>query len=199
VNLVDANELINKAIAGKVISFPTDTVPALAVLPESSKAIFATKKRPANKPLILMAAKIEDIWIYVNGTDLEKKVWQQIARQYLPGALTLVLPASDKVSHEIDPSNSKTIGVRIPDLFIAREILAKTGALATTSANLSGSAPLEFMSEIAANFPEVSVLNCQELETNGKIGSGMPSTVAKWTGDSWEILRQGDIRLPDRI
>jgi L-threonylcarbamoyladenylate synthase len=198
-NLVNREELIDLAIAGKVISFPTDTVPALAVLPKYSEAIFAAKKRPAHKPLILMAGTINDIWDYVIGTELEKAIWQFVAEQYLPGALTLVLPASDKVNRAIDPSNLGTIGIRIPDLFISREILAKTGALATTSANLSGAAPLEFMSEIAANFPEVAVLNCQELETIGKIGSGMPSTVAKWTGEGWEILRQGGIQLPDRV
>ncbi len=196
-SLVDQNELIAKAIAGKVISFPTDTVPALAVLPECSAAIFATKKRPAHKPLILMAATINDIWDYVIGTDLEKTIWRRVAEQYLPGALTLVLPASAKVNREIDSSNSRTIGIRIPDLLVARGILAKTGALATTSANLSGAAPLELMSEIAINFPEVAVLNCRELETNGKIGSGIPSTVAKWIGEDWEILRQGGIQLPE--
>jgi L-threonylcarbamoyladenylate synthase len=196
-SIVELDELIDRAIAGDVISFPTDTVPALAVIPKRSDAIFTTKKRPANKPLILMAATIEDMWDYVKGTTLEKEIWQRVAERYLPGALTLVLPASSKVPRAIDPSNSGTIGVRIPDLFIARKILAKTGALATTSANLSGAEPLEFMSEIAVNFPEVAVLNCQELETNGKIGSGMPSTVAKWTGEGWKILRQGSIQLSD--
>jgi L-threonylcarbamoyladenylate synthase len=196
-NLVTLDVLIAKAIEGKVVSFPTDTVPALAVFPPSSEAIFATKQRPAHKPLILMAASVDDIWDYVTGTDLEKEIWQQVAAQYWPGALTLVLPASAKVSGAIDPSNSGTIGVRVPDLVLARQILTKTGALATTSANLSGAAPWEFMADIAMNFPEVWVLDCQELEIQGKIGSGMPSTVAKWTGIKWEILRRGGIQLPD--
>ena len=65
---VSLPELVNEAIAGKVVSFPTDTVPALAVQPERSKLIFALKQRPQDKPLILMGASAADLWSYVTGT-----------------------------------------------------------------------------------------------------------------------------------
>ncbi|MGK7958032.1 MAG: Sua5/YciO/YrdC/YwlC family protein, partial [Crocosphaera sp.] len=51
---VSQQQLITGAKQGKVVSFPTDTVPALAALPDSASLIFATKKRPPDKPLILM-------------------------------------------------------------------------------------------------------------------------------------------------
>jgi L-threonylcarbamoyladenylate synthase len=190
---VSRSELIAGAIAGKVVSFPTDTVPALAVLPEFAGAIFALKNRPANKPLILMASTAEELWSYVTGTAADFIAWQKIANKYLPGAVTLVLPATDNVPFEVNSSDRTTVGIRIPDRAIAREILAKTGPLATTSANRSGEPPLEIMSEIADAFPEVLTLDCDNLELNGKIGSGMPSTVIKWTDGDWKILRQGTI------
>lgn len=186
-------DLIAGAIDGGVISFPTDTVPALAVLPEKSTLIFQLKNRPANKPLILMAATLEDLLPYVQGNSQEINTWRQVAAKHLPGAVTLVLPASDRLPKALDPTASKTVGIRIPDLEIAREILAQTGALATTSANRSGEPPLEMMSDIAEAFPEILVLDCDRWESQGKIGSGLPSTVARWQGDNWQILRQGSI------
>ena len=66
--LVSQTELIAGAIAGKVVSFPTDTVPALAVKPKFANLIFQIKRRPANKPLILMAASLDDLFPYVSGT-----------------------------------------------------------------------------------------------------------------------------------
>jgi L-threonylcarbamoyladenylate synthase len=190
---ISRSELIAGAIAGKVVSFPTDTVPALAVLPEFARAIFALKNRPANKPLILMASTVEELWSYVTGTSAELIIWQKIANKYLPGAVTLVLPATDTVPFEVNSSDRTTIGIRVPDRPIAREILAETGPLATTSANRSGEPPLEIMSEISRSFPDVLTLDCDNLELNGKIGSGMPSTVLKWTDGDWQILRQGSI------
>ena len=77
--LVTQAELIKNAIAGKVVSFPTDTVPALAVLPEKADLIFEIKQRSTDKPLILMAATIDEIWDYVLGTTQERAVWQAIA------------------------------------------------------------------------------------------------------------------------
>ena len=139
--LVTQAELIKNTIAGKVVSFPTDTVPAVAVLPEKADLIFDLKQRSTDKPLILMAATVDEIWDYVLGTTQERSIWQAIAKRYWPGQLTLVLPASDRVPPGMNPLNSGTIGIRIPDSAIALEILHQTGPLATTSANLSGQPP----------------------------------------------------------
>ena len=190
--LVSQTDLIAGAIAGKVVSFPTDTVPALAVKPELANLIFELKQRPPTKPLILMAASLADLLPYISGTPEELDIWQQAANKYFPGALTLVLPASDAVPKAINPTDSKTIGIRIPDSEIALEILRQTGVLATTSANLSGQSPLRSMTEIAQAFPQVLVMDQQ----NAILGSsGCPSTVVQWTRQNWQILRQGSVQF----
>lgn len=187
--------LVTGAISGNyLVSFPTDTVPALAVRPDASELIFAAKRRRQDKPLILMAAKPEELWLYAASTPDELRVWQQVAQQHWPGALTLVLPASGKVPRAMNPATPTTIGVRVPNLALAQKILEQTGPLATTSANLSGQPPLETMTEIEAQFPEVLTLEPSEL-AEVPPASRIPSTVAKWTGDGWEILRQGAVKL----
>lgn len=193
--LVSQDELIKSAIASKVVSFPTDTVPALAVLPENSDLIFVIKQRSADKPLILMAANPDEIWDYILGTTNERAIWQAIAKRYWPGELTLVLPASNRVPAVMNPTNSNTIGIRIPNSEIALEILKQTGPLATTSANLSGQVPLEKMSAIAQVFPEVNVYNCDYLLAIQNIASGQPSTVIQWINSGWKTLRYGSIIL----
>lgn len=189
---VSEPEIINQAQQGKVISFPTDTVPALAALPMSCELIFAAKKRPPDKPLILMGAKAEDLWPYVTGTEEEKNIWQQVTQQFWPGQLTLVLPASKKVPPVMNPLDPSTIGIRVPDHNIAIKLLLQTGPLATTSANLSGKEPLMTSTAIAEEFLDVFVL---DLPQETYLGSGLPSTVVKWTRQGWKILRQGGIRL----
>jgi L-threonylcarbamoyladenylate synthase len=191
VSLVD---LIAGARAGLLVSFPTDTVPALATLPEKAELIFAAKKRSHDKPLILMGASSEDLWPYVQGDEHELKIWQEVANQHWPGALTLVLPASNRLPPQMNPTDPTTIGIRVPNSAIAQTILAQTGPLATTSANFSGQPPLEKMTEIAAQFPQALTLASTELNSE-TLGLGIPSTVAKWTGSDWQILRQGAIQL----
>lgn len=194
-SLVYKDELIRQAKNNQVVSFPTDTVPALAVKPDHAHLIYELKRRSPDKPLILMAASLEKVWDYVVGTESEKEAWLAIAHRYWPGALTLVLPASAKVSPAINPTNSQTIGVRVPDLAIAQEILSETGVLATTSANLSGEPPLEFTGDIALAFPKIGVLDCWSVEQFGKIGSGQPSTVVQWQQGTWGVLRQGSVSI----
>ncbi|MEA5577086.1 L-threonylcarbamoyladenylate synthase [Anabaena sp. UHCC 0451] len=187
---VSLEVLINAAKAGKLISFPTDTVPALASIPKQAELIYAAKQRSLDKPLILMAAKAEDLWDYVQGSEIEYQIWQKVVNQYWPGALTLVLPASDKIPTVMNPTNPTTIGIRVPNHQIAQTILAQTGPMATTSVNLSGQPALENRIEIEVNFPEVLTLESTEYK-----GLGIPSTVVKWTGNNWQILRQGNIKL----
>ncbi len=187
--------LIAGASLGQLVSFPTDTVPALAVRPDRSELVFAAKERSQAKPLILMGASPESLWSFVAGTAAELEVWQQVARRYWPGALTLVLPASAKVPAAMNPADPTTIGVRVPNSRVAIAILSQTGPLATTSANRSGEPPLQTMAEIEAQFPDVLTLVPTELEAVKPVTNGVPSTVAKWTGSGWEILRQGSVQL----
>jgi L-threonylcarbamoyladenylate synthase len=91
----------------------------------------------------------------------------------------------------VNPKTPDTIGVRVPDCAIALEIFAATGVLATTSANRSGEPPLTTPEAIDQAFPDVLVLK----DSGSIVSSGLPSTVAKWTGQDWEILRQGRIYL----
>lgn len=142
-----------------------------------------------------MGASPESIWPFVSGTATELEIWQQVAQQYWPGALTLVLPASAKVPVAMNPANPTTIGVRVPNSSVAIAILSQTGALATTSANRSGEPPLQTMAEIEAQFPDLLTLQPTEFEAVKTVTTGVPSTVAKWTGSSWEILRQGSVQL----
>ncbi|MGI0489676.1 L-threonylcarbamoyladenylate synthase [Pantanalinema rosaneae CENA516] len=201
---VSFSDLITGLQSGNSLaSFPTDTVPALACRPDRAELIFEAKQRSLDKPLILMAGNISDLWIYTEGSSSERQIWQAIATQYLPGALTLVLPASQHVPPSLNPKDPTTIGLRVPNHAIARTILQHTGPLATTSANLSGQPPLQTIAEIELQFPQVLTLSPLELQTQPAVqpfsgnspASGVPSTVVRWTGRDWEVLRQGAITL----
>ncbi len=190
---VSITDLVNGVRAGCVVSFPTDTVPALAVLPEKADLLYALKQRSQNKPLILMGGVADDLWDFVKES-ADKWQWQQVAASHWAGALTLVLPASDRVPKAMNPADPTTIGLRVPKCAIAQNILLQTGPLATTSANLSGQPPLTTMAEIAECFPDVLTLQVPELAGENSV-IGVPSTVAKWMGNNWEILRQGAVSL----
>ena len=185
-------ELVRGAIAGEVVSFPTDTVPALAVKPERAELIYQLKQRPTHKPLILMGASIADLLPYIEYTPSQLLVWRQLIDRYWPGALTLVLPASAKVPDAVNPSDSHTVGIRVPNHPTAIEILQQTGVLATSSANISGEDTMTIMQEIDRAFPTVLVLKTQ---TQLATGSGLPSTVVSWQDRNWQILRQGSVTI----
>lgn len=191
---VSIDALIDMAISGQgVVSFPTDTVPALATRPDRAELIFQTKQRSQDKPLILMAATAEALWPYVTGTVEELSIWLITAQKYWPGGLTLVLPASEKVPLAMNPADPSTIGIRVPNCAIAQSILARTGPMATTSANLSGQPPLLTMAEINHQFPDVLTLFSSDFDPIIP-PSTLPSTVAKWESNGqWTILRQGNL------
>lgn len=198
--------LVEAGKAGdRLLSFPTDTVPALASRPDAAGLIYAAKQRAQTKPLILMGGDLVDLLPYVQGTETERVIWQRVMEQYWPGALTLVLPASDRLPTAMNPTDPSTIGIRVPNRAIARHLLRHTGPLATTSINRSGEPPLQAIAEINAAFPQVLTFTPNELDTletslpeelgAKSANSGIPSTVAKWTHQGWHILRSGSIEL----
>ena len=179
-----------------LVSFPTDTVPALATKPEDAELIYAAKQRSPDKPLILMGATLSDLLPYVTGSAADLTEWKALAERYWPGQLTLVLPASDRTPPQLNPMRTGTLGIRVPNHPLAIALLARSGPLATTSANLSGQSPLIQPAAIARQFPTALTLLPNVIDSYPSPPvSGQPSTVAQWTNSSWQILRQGAVDL----
>lgn len=191
--LVSVATLIEKVQQGQVVSFPTDTVPALAALPEYCDRIFSLKGRPSYKPLILMGASWDQFEPYLTLDAICWDACQRLISHYWPGALTLVLPASARVPPSLNPNQDGTLGVRIPNAPIAVEILRATGPLGTTSANLAGASPLLSATAIAETFGEVYILDDRVRETPEGQENQPPSTVLQWTDNGWLVRRQGAI------
>ena len=193
---------------GAIGSFPTDTVPALSSHPDFADQIYTIKCRSAEKPLILMAGDSQDLWPYLD-SDRHDSIncqahWQIMMETYFPGALTLVLPKRDRTLLKLNPSQTGTIGVRVPNHDPARTILRQTGPLATTSVNRSGEPALLNMTDIRSQFPKIYTLSDLALNELGIIESAistitppLPSTVIEWIGNGWMILRQGAIVFSD--
>ena len=186
-NLVDCKSALKTLKSGLPIIFPTDTLPAIGCLPKFSNTIYKFKKRDKDKPLILMGSEHKQLIDYVH--ESAKEDYENIASKYWPGALTMVVPASEKQS-TILTSNDSTLGLRIPNSYIAKSLMRETGPLLTSSANISGFKGPITVEGIALDFPSVKVLSPFHW---GK-SSGKASTIIFWkkSGD-WRLIREGEV------
>lgn len=179
-------ELLKK---GAVFAYPTDTVWGLGCLADNKKAcekIYKIKHREEKKPLILMASNIEDFEPYIQELPKAAKL---LAKKYWPGALTIIVPKSEKTGNFVS-SGMDSIGLRIPNHPVLLELLKLTGPIATTSANLSGEEP-------ALNFEQAQkYIGTQVdfiLQDFGVKAEGTASTVVLAVDDQIKVLRQGTI------
>ena len=186
-NLISRKSALRTLKSGLPIIFPTDTLPAIGCLPKFSKTIYEFKKRDRSKPLILMGSDQKQLIDYVH--DSAKEDYENIASRYWPGALTMIVPSSEKRT-EILTSKDFTIGLRIPDTFIAQSLIKETGPLLTSSANISGLAGSITAEGIALDFPSLEILGPIPWEKS----SGKASTIIYWkrSGD-WRLIRQGEV------
>ena len=186
-NIVDYKIALKTLKNGLPIIFPTDTLPAIGCLPKFSNVIYEFKKRDRDKPLILMGSEHEQLIDYVH--ESAKKDYENIASKYWPGALTMVVPASEKQT-AIITSNDLTLGLRIPNSYMAQSLMRETRPLLTSSANISGFKGSTTVEGIALDFPSVKILGPIPW---GK-GSGKASTIVFWkkSGD-WRLIREGEV------
>jgi len=186
-NLVDCKSALKTLKSGLPIIFPTDTLPAIGCLPKFSNVIYKFKKRDRDKPLILMGSENEQLIDYVH--ESAKKDYINIASKYWPGALTMVVPASEKQT-TILTSNDFTLGLRIPNSYMAQALMRETGPLITSSANISGFTGPITAEGITLDFPSVEILGPIPWEKS----SGKASTIISWKriGD-WRLIREGEV------
>lgn len=178
---------------GRVIAIPTDTVYGLAAsltCPEALKKIYAIKGRDAGKALPVLVDGIERINEY---GDRVPEAASVLAKAFWPGALTIVVPASPLVPDEVH-RGAGTVGLRMPDNRIALALIsAAGGALAVTSANLSGRSEAKSASEVQQTLGSSVAL----VVDGGIAQGGIPSTVVDLTGTGLQILREGVILRHD--
>ena len=123
-NLVDCKSALKTLESGLPIIFPTDTLPAIGCLPQFSNTIYKFKKRYRDKPLILMGSERKQLIDYVH--ESAKEDYENIASKYWPGALTMVIPTSEKQT-TILTSNDLTLGLRNPNSYMAQSLMRETG------------------------------------------------------------------------
>jgi len=186
-NLVNSKSALKTLKNGLPIIFPTDTLPAIGCLPKFSKIIYEFKKRDRDKPLILMGSENKQLIDYVH--ESAKEDYENIASKYWPGALTMVIPASEKQT-SILTSNDLTLGLRIPNSYRAQSLIKETGPLLTSSANISGFKGSITVEGIFIDFPSVKILSPIPWEKS----SGKASTIIVWkkSGD-WRLIREGEV------
>ena len=185
--ILNAQMLAQRIRKGSACVIPTDTLPALAALPDNASKLWEIKQRTFEKPLILMGANFEDLVHDVVSSALDDAVL--VAEKYWPGPLTMVLPASGKIVSALNKKDS-TIGLRVPSCELILDLFKITGPLATTSANISGSKPSLDALETVKIFPQTPVLG----PLPWPISSGVASTVIAWQSKGkWKLLRQGSI------
>ena len=135
-----------------------------------------------------MGGCFDDLFEFVQPCAFEDGL--KLAKNYWPGALTIVLPTIGNFSKNLN-WHSNSLGFRIPALRLARDLLTKTGPLATTSANISGEAPVKDALEASIKFPGIPIL----APIPWPKSSGMASTVVEWEKGKWNLLRPGSVVL----
>ncbi len=122
---------------GGLVAAPTETVYGLAadaLNAKACRAIFKAKGRPANDPLIVHVATVEQADEVAVLNDAARK----IAKLFWPGPLTLVLPKRAGVP-DIVTSGLPSVAVRLPSHQLFRELIRLSGCpLAAPSANPFG-------------------------------------------------------------
>ncbi len=178
---------------GGIIAFATDTVYGLAcdaLNNEALERLYKLKNRKLSNPIAIFVESLEIAQEFV---EFNKKSIE-IANNFMPGALTLVLKKrennfSSQISRLL--SNDSYIGIRIPNHKFSLELLKSfNGILAVTSANISNQVCAKNVDQIKDYFKNDLDLIIDGGELNNKA-----STVVRIIDDKVEILRHGAINL----
>jgi L-threonylcarbamoyladenylate synthase len=175
---------------GGVISFPTETVYALAADASNFDAvekIYSIKRRFNEKPLPVLVGDIYQAKRIAEFNDKAKK----LAFHFFPGSITLILKAK---THSNLAKNINlefgTVGIRMPNHIAALKILQAVGRpLVGTSANISNQENANDSYQVLNVFENKIDL----LIDKGPTEIGIPSTIVDLTDEKVKILREGAI------
>lgn len=168
---------------GKILIVPTETSYGLAIIASdknTAKKIAKIKKQPENKHVSIIVPDLKTAKKYGHLNALAKKLVQK----FMPGPLTLVVPAKKKAIH----LGKKTIAFRISSNKITQAICKKLeDAITATSANLHGQ-PDTYSAKKAMRIFNGKV---SLIVNAGNLPKRLPSTI--FDVQEKKILRKGKI------
>jgi L-threonylcarbamoyladenylate synthase len=183
------DEAVEAIRAGRPVVLPTDTVYGLCTTPyraEPVRALYRLKGRVETQPTALVAASLELLFECVPELRGRPGV---LARAFLPGPFTLILPNPAARFPWLTGSSPETIGIRVPELKgVAEQIVGRAGALAATSANLPGGPDPPTVEDVPAQIRD----GCAIVIDGGRL-PGTPSTVVDLTREEPRVLREGAV------
>ena len=185
------DKIENTLAAGGAVVLPTETVYGLfaqALNEEAVERVYELKRRPRDKALNLNVASLEEIYAFSKN---QPCYLEQLYQAFLPGPLTIILQANDRVPAWIN-SAMETVGFRIPNHPVTLDLIRKYGPLIGPSANLSGKASGTSFQQIMMDFQE----EVSGVEEDAAL-TGKDSTILDLSGEKALILRQGAITRED--
>ncbi|MEX0381333.1 L-threonylcarbamoyladenylate synthase [Leuconostoc sp. MS02] len=175
--------------AGEVVAFPTETVYGLgadATNELAVKKVFTAKGRPADNPLIMTVADVQQLDAFV----VISEAAQHLMAVFWPGSLTIILPTKPGKVSMIVTGGLQTVAFRLPDNDVARAVIRAAGVpIVGPSANTSGK-------------PSPTTAQHVWHDMNGKIAAiiddgptqiGVESTVVDMSSKVPTILRPGAV------
>ena len=174
---------------GGVIIYPTDTVYGMGCDIFNPKAIERIKRIKQLKgkkvDMSFICYDLSNISEYTKS--LPTPVFK-LMKKTLPGPFTYILNSSNKVPKILNTSK-KTVGIRIPDNNIPREIVNALGSPIITTSIKDDDEVIEYSTD-----PELILEKFDgqvDVVIDGGYGNITPSTVIDFTGAEPEILREG--------
>ena len=175
--------------AGGLVAFPTETVYGLgadATNPAAVGRIFAAKGRPPGHPLIVHLADADQLGRWA--VDVPPAA-HRLAAALWPGPLTLVLARSPALPPAAT-GGRPTVGLRVPDHAVARQLLAGAGVpVAAPSANRFGRVSPTTAAHVRSELGDRVDL----VLDGGPTRVGLESTIVELVGPEPVLLRPGGV------
>ena len=171
---------------GEIVGMPTETVYGLAASLWNAEALqktFAAKGRPADNPLIVHIAHLEQLEEVAAAWSDDAR---RLAERFWPGPLTLVLPKRSEVP-DAATGGLGTVAVRVPAHPVALRLIDAAGTpLTAPSAN-------PFMGLSPTRAEHVRLPGVEIVLDGGPCAVGIESTVVGLDGETPRLLRPGGV------
>lgn len=173
--------------SGGVIIYPTDTVYGIGCDFSNTKAVQRICRIKNTKPqaLSFICYDLSQVSDYIKG--MSTPVFKVIKKAF-PGPFTFILNANSNVPKVLN-AKKKTVGIRVPDKNIPRELVNILGRPIITTSIKDEDEIIEYSTDPELIFEKYK--NVVDVVIDGGYGGNVASTVVDCSQDHFEVVREG--------